>query len=984
MILTQTPGTMHRIQHACYAALLCALMLAQPVLALNPDRLPSQYLYDRFDRATGLPSDSVWVAREGPDGYLWIGTRAGLARFDGARFKVYNSLSHALFGANDIRDLEWTPDRELWIATYGGGAIRKTGETFKVYSERDGLVSNIIYDLHHAKDGSVWFATGAGISRLKDGKFDSWTTADGLLADRMLLITESDEGVIWVAGLFGGTSYFTGDGFTPIDQSMGLDSLQIHLLQNDPDHGVVVGTETGAMFQLSEQGAVPLPAMSRPLPVQRSLHDRDGNQWIGTYGDGLWRRAKDGEWTAVVPPMDRELTHIYGLSEDSAGNIWVASTRGLYRVKDGDFLSIGGAEGLSNSSFVVTGSADNGLWVGTEADGVFKVDADGRISRPIAELTKKDISSLLLRENGDLWIGTFGQGVYRRDANTGALSTLGPPQGLNNGHIFAMSEFGESVLIGTSEGVYRWQDNADDRAAFLEVFGQATVRSISQSGEGKAWISSNEGLREYDLASRAVRHWTVEDGLPSNVVMGTVADERDILWIITRDGTLSRLEDENLFSFGNIKALQRLSAFGIIEDRQANLWISGSTGLMRVARQDLDAIAAGKTTHIDVAVFDENDGLRTGQFIGGYQPAAWRGQDDRLWFVTQRGVVGFDPTAISRKSAKLRSFIEAVRVDGRSLPLDELVEVPANFRSLEIDSSAPELSSSRALSFRYTISSDNSYWEEVGNRRTAYFNTIPPGESVFRVQASFGENAFADSDSAVAELRFVREPIWYETFWAVTLATVFAILALLGIQSQLNRRARERERELQDLVELQTEELRRALARVEASARVDGLTGVANRRYMEEQLTKLWNMAKRSGAPMSILMLDIDHFKKYNDALGHNAGDRCLKAIADAISGRLLREHDMVARYGGEEFLVMLYDTDETGAKGAAERIIECVQALRIPHPDSDVSEFVTLSLGYATARAQQDSDVKALVERADKALYAAKNAGRNGIFRAD
>ena len=110
--------------------------------ALNPERLASQYLVDRFGRESGLPSDTVWVVREGPNGYLWIGTRGGLVRFDGARFSVFNRQSHPEFSANEVRDLEWTPNGELWIGTYGGGAMLMRDGEFESIGSEDGLWFN--------------------------------------------------------------------------------------------------------------------------------------------------------------------------------------------------------------------------------------------------------------------------------------------------------------------------------------------------------------------------------------------------------------------------------------------------------------------------------------------------------------------------------------------------------------------------------------------------------------------------------------------------------------------------------------------------------------------------------------------------------------------------------------------------------------------------------------------------------------------------
>lgn len=166
------------------------------------------------------------------------------------------------------------------------------------------------------------------------------------------------------------------------------------------------------------------------------------------------------------------------------------------------------------------------------------------------------------------------------------------------------------------------------------------------------------------------------------------------------------------------------------------------------------------------------------------------------------------------------------------------------------------------------------------------------------------------------------------------------------------------------------------------AALVDGLTGVANRRRFDEQLQIECDRALRTGEPLSLLMIDVDHFKRYNDRYGHPAGDACLRDVAQAIQGMVRRPADQVARYGGEEFVMLLPHTDLAGAAHLGERVVEAVAALRIPHEGSLPDRVVTVSVGVATARCNADgtctpASPAALVRAADQALYAAKAAGR-------
>jgi diguanylate cyclase (GGDEF)-like protein len=160
----------------------------------------------------------------------------------------------------------------------------------------------------------------------------------------------------------------------------------------------------------------------------------------------------------------------------------------------------------------------------------------------------------------------------------------------------------------------------------------------------------------------------------------------------------------------------------------------------------------------------------------------------------------------------------------------------------------------------------------------------------------------------------------------------------------------------------------------------DGLTGIANRRSFDETLEVEWLRARREQVPLSLLLADIDHFKRYNDTYGHQQGDACLKTVAATIDEQALRPADLTARYGGEEFAIILPNTNRDGASRVAERVREAVCALEIVHADSDVGQSVTLSIGVASMIPAVDLGPETLIAAADCALYAAKRGGRNRV----
>jgi len=194
------------------------------------------------------------------------------------------------------------------------------------------------------------------------------------------------------------------------------------------------------------------------------------------------------------------------------------------------------------------------------------------------------------------------------------------------------------------------------------------------------------------------------------------------------------------------------------------------------------------------------------------------------------------------------------------------------------------------------------------------------------------------------------------------------VRSVLRFKEEIDRR-KARERELEALTE-----------RLEQLSNQDGLTAVSNRRRFEEVYDKEWLRAKRDGVPLSLLMIDIDFFKAYNDTYGHLRGDCCLKAVAEAICIVLKRPGDFVARFGGEEFVVILPGANQTGAVAIAEEIRENIRSLEIEHAASGAADRVTVSIGVASVRPRADLGPKALLEASDEALYLAKTNGRDRV----
>lgn len=265
----------------------------------------------------------------------------------------------------------------------------------------------------------------------------------------------------------------------------------------------------------------------------------------------------------------------------------------------------------------------------------------------------------------------------------------------------------------------------------------------------------------------------------------------------------------------------------------------------------------------------------------------------------------------------------------------------------------------------------------------------------------FGEMAVIESRERAATLKALDDALVLEipeaVFWEHIAPRPDSLMALLRTFSDRSRHdlkalasdnlklqayAEQVESANRELVAIrrQLEDKNRLLERLSA---LDTLTGIANRRRFDDVLRQEWKRAARDGSPLSLLFCDIDHFKRFNDTYGHQAGDDCLVRVAQAMEDTLNRPADLAARYGGEEFVGLLVDTDSEGARLLAERVRVRVEGLEIAHVPSDVAAVLTVSLGAAAVVPKSGMRPEDLVDLADKALYAAKQRGRNRVVLA-
>jgi diguanylate cyclase (GGDEF)-like protein len=367
---------------------------------------------------------------------------------------------------------------------------------------------------------------------------------------------------------------------------------------------------------------------------------------------------------------------------------------------------------------------------------------------------------------------------------------------------------------------------------------------------------------------------------------------------------------------------------------------------------------------------------------GARQPAGVKARDGKLWFPTQNGVVVIDPNAVTYNTQPPVLTIESVVVDRADAAFRHGVELSPGQSDLEINYSAPSSVKAEHIQFKYKLEGLEDGWIEAGSRRTVHYSHLSPGSYVFRLAAANSDGVWNETGTTLV----VRvKPYFYQTGWFLALCLFGAVGTGSGGYAWRIQQLKATEKRLTRLVEERTaevhersEELKVANAMLAELATIDPLTNVANRRRFTTFLNQEWQRAQRTKSPLSLLLIDVDHFKAYNDSYGHQAGDDCLRKVGGVLNDTIQRAGDLAARYGGEEFVVILSDTNPAGALAIAETICGALETAAIPHAASPVSARVTVSIGVATAHPDQHSSPNDLIAACDRALYRAKESGRN------
>lgn len=750
--------------------------LAASVRAANLLNVLADYSVTSWGLTDGLPASAVWAIAQDEDGYLWLGTDAGLVRFDGLTFLRWTAPPDSTpLPERPVRALEASRDGTLWIGfgDEGGVAQIRSGAVLNDAAEPAPVAGPVTAIVEDAV-GRVWVARHGGVDVFSERTWRQWTA--GLPDETVYSVHAAADGSVAVGTDTGVFVLEAGaDRFEPLERV----SEYVRSISRD--------SEGRWWITDSESGFRPLGAFAASARAvadgrgSRLLHDSRGNLWVGTRGQGLWRVRLDEDTGASAIERATSQTGLLGeglqtMFEDREGNIWAGTLDGVNRLtphKVTPIVDLGLVSG-------VEATPDGRVWVGALHELVSFAPGDRPRRDTALPLSQSTLSALHRDERGTVWLST-GPDLRRVD---GDRVRAVPVRGvrLRDVAVIASDGRGGLWLYDVEQGLLRWRDGdvaLADVPAVSPSRGQ--VLAMHTDRAGRTWLALAEGGLIVLAPDGSLD--TVHRGLAGGAYRAIYEADDGVVWL-GASGGLTRYADGRFDTVSSTGALPAGSVTAIVEDEAGHLWLGTDIGILRLQRSEFDRALADASYQMHFQVYDKYDGSAGTTFWYGNRGAT-RAADGRLWFVGSRGVSIVDPRDLGDARLHVPVRIEGVAANDRYLPAGGDVRLPPRTNALTIHYTALNLTAPLRTKFRYRLDGVDPQWVEAGSRRQATYANLPPRRYRFLVMADTDQGAWAEPP---AVWEFAIQPPFYETTWfALALALTLALVVWAAWQMRLRQ-----------------------------------------------------------------------------------------------------------------------------------------------------------------------------------------------------
>jgi signal transduction histidine kinase/ligand-binding sensor domain-containing protein len=766
-----------RCRFRCLVGALTGLAIAFPcgrASALNPERVIAQLHHTAWTAKDGAPSEIVALAQTA-DGFLWLGTGAGLFRFDGVTFERFAPESEPPI-TTSVSALLGVPSGELFIGSrFGGVRILKDGRLSPA-SDAQGLPVGAVYRFVRDHDGVVWAATFGGLARFDGHRWHAVDINGPHASPRSFDVSEDRRGNLWADN--GRTLVVRRPGARDfVDTGIAVNRM---VLAVSPMGTAWIEDGVGPVRLITADGRTERPSGGWRFSAnpQGMIFDRDGSLWVATIGHGVQRipYPDDGRGARARSTGPPELfTHMQGLTtdfatsvfEDREGSIWVGTRAGLDRFRESHLAPVVIPDYAVQ---LALGAADDGsVFIGSYNRPLMRVVG----STVATERVSSRITCIARDPGGALWLAGPGA-LWRRQAKS-AFVRIELPAAAGDGDVQSMVADRDGTLwVGVVRAglfrlsVGRWTEER----RFQE---SPTIPLVAALGADHDTWFGYPNAKVVRVRGGRADTFTRGEGVPVGDVTA-IFGRRGHVWIGGPEG-LGVFDGTRFRAIGTRdEGLRGIS--GIVETADRELWVSGGFGVARIAATDVTRALADPRYQVDDHRFDFSDGLSGVPQQFRPLPSAVESRDGRLWFSTIDGVVWVDPKRLPINPLAPPVVIRSVTANARRYGARDGLRLPIGTRDLQIDYTALSLSIPERVQFRFRLDGADRDWHEAGPRRQAFYTNLRPGAYRFRVIAANNDGVWNDAGATV---QFAILPAFYQTSWFVSLSVAIGTSAIWGL-----------------------------------------------------------------------------------------------------------------------------------------------------------------------------------------------------------
>lgn len=766
---------------------ICKLMLCQLLCFFSWQIISAQYRFDSWTTDNGLPQNSVRSIAQTPDGYLWLTTFDGLARFDGLKFTVFDKGNSKGIINNRFWQLKSFEDGSVWAATENGDLTIYRNGKFVSYDASD-VPGVLIFGFEKDETGEILINADQNYYYLRDGEFVYVRPTAYDSSKRRYVRGRS--GTVWE--IYANETKQIKNGSTQIYRfALKFVSVFSQTAYEDRNGGLWVA-DLGKIYYLRDGELTEYSAKDGITPEifgHDFWEESDGSVWFATgdynrSGIGLVR-FKDGKFTKFGGENGLSNDRIFHVFKDREGTIWLATDKGLNRLRNQIITPLSTKDGLiHNEVYPLLKTSDGSIYIGTT--GGLSRYKDGKFTNMVLSFGKhyaaSAVQSLAEDVNGRLWIGIIGGLFVLKDGKIEDWKEKFEKRDT----IYAIYPHKDgTVWFGTEHfGVWQYKD---EKIAPLLTTAEGLlgndVKFIHEAKDGTFWIGTYSGISIAKCGLRLAdcqikKSFTTADGLASNFVRSIKEDADGIFWIGTYDGGLSRFKDGKFFNFTTENGLFNNGVFAIVEDKRGNFWMSNNKGIFRANKQQLNDFADGKIQSYDSIAYGKQDGMLNTECNGGRQPSALIDEDGKIWFPTLGGVSIVNPELLQTNFLPPPVEIESVEIDREKASFKDEIKLESNQNYLDISYTALSFIKSDQIRFRYKLEGLDKDWINAGTRRNVNYSYLPSGKYVFRVTAANADGIWNAEGKAI---KIIILAPFYKTwwFWALILLLTAAIVYLL-------------------------------------------------------------------------------------------------------------------------------------------------------------------------------------------------------------